>query len=411
MYWNEGDSSVAVMPTAEPAKSMQPSWCTGGNPQMGQNATQVTADWANTITAEMADMVTAANVTLDKTKNNQVRIANNMRGWFTWDADTDYTGEKSFCLGTDGIPYRAVQDSGPNTEAGYIDPVQDTAGAYWQTLASWINGAGSLPPIDPEMLQTNFYIRTDGDDSNDGLEDNAEHAFRTLQGAVDKYLFRYKASPYPVYFRMTMAGEYGPCNIDVAKIGNGVYVYGIDGNQDAVTLTSNNPNYTFRAQNGKCDLKNIKLVNTLTSGSVNMLITDTSSSRITNITIQSYHNQTGYVRAFASAAAIVEGNIKYIGKFDSLFTGGAGHEMRIAYQNSVTIDYSSAQASYFCNFLGPFTYLNFIRSRGITFVGTSSNIATKYNLYTKNILDTHGGGAGYFPGTAAGNNGTDSVYL
>lgn len=409
MYWNEGDSSVAVMPTAEPAKSMQPSWCTGGNPQMGQNATQVTADWANTITAEMADMVTAANVTLDKTKNNQVRIANNMRGWFVWDADTDYTGEKSFCLGTDGIPYRAVQNSGPGTEAGYIDPVTDTAGAYWETLASWINGAGSLPPIDLETLETNFYIRADGNDDNDGLEDNAEHAFRTLQGAVDKYLLRYKASPYPVKFKMTVAGEYGPAQVNAAAIG-AVYIQGVESNSESAVTGE------IGSLSGTVNLNNIKV----TRGGVpnsNIVGAGANSTLVVgNVTIESdVSNSRAFYCAVNGRVEFLTGTVKLKGQFDRILSGNSDCVFQFGKASSgwgpITIDFTSATATVFIRADLTFNGFYFYRNVGtITFVGNQANISKKYQLGTLCGLLTFGGGANFIPGTNAGTLGTNSVY-
>jgi hypothetical protein len=69
-------------------------------------------------------------------------------GWPRWSPLTNYIGGASFCIGTNGTPYRAIQDSGPGTGGGQQDPTSTTG--YWQTLAEYIaealggGGGGAL---------------------------------------------------------------------------------------------------------------------------------------------------------------------------------------------------------------------------------------------------------------------------
>lgn len=65
-------------------------------------------------------------------------------GFIPWSPFTNYTGEASWCLGSDGIPYRAKADSGPGTAlmpgVGPKTPPNDD---YWQTLADYVKNGGS----------------------------------------------------------------------------------------------------------------------------------------------------------------------------------------------------------------------------------------------------------------------------
>lgn len=56
-------------------------------------------------------------------------------GWPVWSALTNYTGDVSFCMGQDGIPYHAVQDSGP-ASGGAKEPSANPL--FWETLAQYI---------------------------------------------------------------------------------------------------------------------------------------------------------------------------------------------------------------------------------------------------------------------------------
>lgn len=54
----------------------------------------------------------------------------NQHGIPQWDALTEYFANKSHTLGSDGLVYKAVQNSGPNTTTQ--DPVTDATDTYWK---------------------------------------------------------------------------------------------------------------------------------------------------------------------------------------------------------------------------------------------------------------------------------------
>lgn len=65
-------------------------------------------------------------------------------GFIPWSPKTKYMAHASFALGSDGIPYRAIQATGPGTMSGSINPVEDTGGLYWQSLGSWLSYGGGF---------------------------------------------------------------------------------------------------------------------------------------------------------------------------------------------------------------------------------------------------------------------------
>lgn len=148
---------------------------------------------------------------------------------------TDYlTG--SIVLGLDETAYQAIQASGPNTPGG-VQPTSNTA--YWKKAFSIYSGSNSislannvisaiLAPggglgvgstglfVDPtafagdilnELLavlrlpkwleqHTNFYVRQDGDNNNNGLTNSPTGAFRTIQYAVNHIAANYTLQQY-----------------------------------------------------------------------------------------------------------------------------------------------------------------------------------------------------------------------
>lgn len=64
-------------------------------------------------------------------------------GWPRWSPlTTRYVGGASFTIGTDGIPYHAVKDSGQGTSAGPVDPTTDTKHEYWESARDYFGGNG-----------------------------------------------------------------------------------------------------------------------------------------------------------------------------------------------------------------------------------------------------------------------------
>lgn len=80
-----------------------------------------------------------------------------------WSPYTNYIGDASWCLGQDGIPYHALQNSGPGDELNPgvgAKPPPDTA--YWETMADyiqriWNSGGGGSGGSSGLVYPTAFY--------------------------------------------------------------------------------------------------------------------------------------------------------------------------------------------------------------------------------------------------------------
>ena len=74
MHRVDGPDAVQARPEAAPPASL-PGFFQGGNPSIGQRATRVPAHWLNTVQEEIANVVEAAGLSLDRTKSDQLLAA------------------------------------------------------------------------------------------------------------------------------------------------------------------------------------------------------------------------------------------------------------------------------------------------------------------------------------------------
>lgn len=73
MHRIDHPTAVSVLPTPDPAGT--PGYFTDGDPMGGIPATVVTRDWANAVQEEIANVIDAAGIPLDKTNNGQMAQA------------------------------------------------------------------------------------------------------------------------------------------------------------------------------------------------------------------------------------------------------------------------------------------------------------------------------------------------
>lgn len=115
------------------------------------------------ITRADAEKGQAYDMVFESSRNNQkcfesTGIAQQVSkyGIVPWSPLEDYVGDASFCMGTNGEVYRAVEASGPNTSYGVQDPVADEAHEYWIEMRDWIGANGEYlaekTETDPETL-------------------------------------------------------------------------------------------------------------------------------------------------------------------------------------------------------------------------------------------------------------------
>lgn len=103
------------------------------------------------LTKALIELGQQYDIVADSAKWNQIlylatgfAMETEVYGWSRWSPLTNYVGNASFCLGTDGEPYRAVQDSGYGEDGisgvGPKDPTKSEGAGYWKSLRDYIGG-------------------------------------------------------------------------------------------------------------------------------------------------------------------------------------------------------------------------------------------------------------------------------
>lgn len=335
-------------------------------------------------------------------------------------------------LGDLGIGNGAAYTFLGNNTASAQDPVFFTAAQATAILSNFIGDAGSSPlkGLVPAAVvgdadkykvlgvagawvegrkkltaDTTFYVRKDGDDSNNGLTDDADGAFLTIQACVN-YVMKY-----------VDCNNY-QCTIQVRS---GTY-------SEAVVVEG-----LLTGQSG--DQKNLRFLGDTTTPS-NVVISITSDTAFTarkgaNVRIAGFKLTTttsGNCMTSSQLATItVDGNMDF-GAAGSHHIG-CGFLSHISLESDYTVSgdatyhYSVSQTSYLdirahtVTFSGSRTfsafavaqYMGQVFSIGTTFTGTVTG--QRYNGNGLALIFTNGGGANYFPGNSAGAVSNSAIYL
>ena len=258
----------------------------------------------------------------------------------------------------------------------------------------------------------NYYVRTDGDDDNDGLANTAARAFKTIQGAVD-YLYHIKRD-----HNQNSAGVSVKINIadgtysEVVKLRTmaafeSVRIIGnastptnvvISGTTDAISGT--NPVSTAYS------IESCKL--TAAAGSC---LRAEAGTQISFTGVNFGSATVAHIQVNTGGTVLCAGSYSISG-------GGALHAYAT---NGGIIDYGAATITAtvtanvtFSNATVKLANLSIanIDSGNVTWsLGAFSVTGKRYELTGNSVLTTDGGGASYIPGNSSGSAGDTSVYL
>jgi hypothetical protein len=254
----------------------------------------------------------------------------------------------------------------------------------------------------------NFYVRTDGSDGNDGLENTSARAFLTVQGALNA---------------VALSSECGASNVNI-NIGSGTFtgsfllprasrIYGaaefnIIGTGSGTSLSCGSPYVaTVEARNsGRWKLSSIAIA--APSGGVGLLIGQESTITLGSGVIFD-DCQSGHV-------SVVNGGVLTAASGYSISYGAAsGHHILCESCGSVKISGTvtfTASATFGQPFARCVKGLGHIDIAGVTFdLGAYSVTGQRYNINANGVCWTNGGGASFVPGNSAGAVTNGGVYL
>lgn len=330
-------------------------------------------------------------------------MENEIYGWPRWSPLTNYIANASFCLGADGIPYRAILDSGPATVAGPQDPATTTG--YWLTLGDFIGQGYWLL----KRLTANLSIYVNGTTGDDATADGTqERPFKTIGAALLYVANNFHLSTYNVTIRVA-AGTY-PQAINlplymtttgsISIIGNSVTdtiinctsinaqraitldfpsTYTIDNFQ---VLSSEAPSVSYSTGIGCSD-------GTLILGNMSVAAQGTTNS----IGLWAAGGRMILGNGTTASSKAISIAMKYVGAAALNIQGGSRVSQTCNMTMSGTVNIASIQCTDGSAFDRSSTMLP----------NVSGTIAgRRYAVWTNAIINTYGGGANYFPGNSAG---------
>lgn len=258
-------------------------------------------------------------------------------------------------------------------------------------------GAGAAGGREVLTANRSYYVRTDGNDSNNGLADTSGGAFLTIQKAIDTV-----ASLDLGIYNVTIsvgAGTYTAANTLKKLIGAGGALIQGAGSATVISVTSN----TCFAGSGVSGwtLQSMK-IQTTSSGN-GIFAQDGAVVQFSDIEFGAVPNGAYHLRADANA------RITAIGAY--AISGGASAHMLALWGGHIavvgrTVTLTGTPA--FGTAFALASRLGKIEANGITYSGSATG--ARYLSDNNSVLFTNGGGANYFPGNAAGSVTSGGIY-
>jgi hypothetical protein len=253
-----------------------------------------------------------------------------------------------------------------------------------------------------------YYVRTDGNDSNDGSANDSSHAFLTIQKAVD-VASALDLNGYDVTIQIAN-GTYASSGVTLKSfVGSGRIIIKGDTTTPAnVTVNANSGGGTaFKADGivGVYSLQGMKILsnNISVHASRNSLIAFNNLEFGTSSFIHMYAEDTGVIKA--------EGNYRVSGGAQSHWRAAGGQILiGSVLGSSIAVDFTSGSFS-FSAVTGFAQDGGRIDLRGITISNAGSVTGTRYFCSTNGVIATLNGGANFIPGNAAGSVSNGGIYL
>lgn len=260
-----------------------------------------------------------------------------------------------------------------------------------------------------ELLTANrtYYVRPDGNDSNNGLANTSGGAFLTVQKAYDTICANLDLAGYAVTIQLA-DGTYAPPSGTNALLASKAWTGGgeivVQGNSTTpanVVISTTNANAVMVTAPlpGLLTLKDFK-IQTATSGDA--------------ISLQAAGNlRFGNMNFGASAGAHLNTNApgaKITAISGYTISGGAQHHAGLSGQSTIAIPVAVTLTG------TPNFSVRFVNAIGLAYLDCSaasfSGAATgvRYGVFINAVIFSNGGSSTFFPGNAAGVSGTGGIY-
>lgn len=250
-----------------------------------------------------------------------------------------------------------------------------------------------------------YYVRTDGDDGNDGLSNDTGGAFATIQKAVDVVFGTLDLDVFDVTIQLADGTYSAGAKITAPRIGAGsVTIQGNATSPGNVVVTAATPAFAcFRTETG-ASLFVRDLEMRATGGNIHCLQTEQGgfigAANVVFGTCGGFHIRCGNnacVNIISTSYAI---------------TGGAVSHWNCALSGSMAVQANTITLTGTPNFSSAFAQGIINACLGVnsnTFVGGATG--KRYSATGNSVINTNGGGASYLPGDVAGTTGSGGQYV
>lgn len=245
----------------------------------------------------------------------------------------------------------------------------------------------------------NYYVRTDGSDSNNGLANTAGGAFLTIQKAVN-VVYSLDLSIYDVVINVATGTYTGNINVSLPYVGSGRII--ISGDTTTPTnVVISTTGFAFGVTN-KASLSIQGVSVTAASASACINVTSGASVTLTGKTdfgacASGHHVYVDAGYFFSAIAETISGNV----------AGSHYYANNNGFINCVSATWAasgSRSTGAFAQSSGGGAIYAFGNTSSGTFTGA------RYYVALNGTINTNGGGANYFPGNSAGSTATGGQY-
>jgi YD repeat-containing protein len=288
--------------------------------------------------------------------------------------------------------------------------VSSVTGKWTGGQAPLVETGGLIIAEDVQQYRT-FYVRSDGDDTNDGMQNSAAHAFRTISGALTAIA---KLPFDPIMWNATLSSSIviqlsGPSlpatfnetvNLVDLKY-SGCTIIGSETTPDNFVIAGLTDGVVATGTNTKFFIRGVKI--TAPGG---WCLKAEQGAEISYENVDFGAANLGHVMAYRGGICIATGPYTITGAAPYHIRSYIGGVLDVSGQSVTltgTLAFSSAFAS--AELLG---CIKAGGSGGSFSGGTITGV--RYSAVTNGAIDTGGGGASFFPGGTAGSTATGGQY-
>jgi len=318
-------------------------------------------------------------------------------------------------LGSTGayVDYPILKDDGSVPPVGFIKAGRryryEADGAGGVTLLSGLTlsdvaTSGQFPVI---LQSPTLYVRTDGNDANDGSANTSAKAFATIGAAAAYGKARYYLAGVALTIRLGIAGTYAfPGNVDCG--GGSINIIGDVTSQGSYIVQGSGPSggasALIASVNGSLNISGLTITNT---GTINSCVAaaGAGSLSIANVTLGTTVNGSpSLVAAYAGGNVTIGGGCVFAGSAGAAMFASSAY---ITMAGNIGLANNPNYTTGFCVATGGGVW-SLSGSFGFT---SATATGPRYFVTTNGIINTNGSGAGFFPGSAAGSTATGGQYV